>query len=69
MNNIEVEENLNKINTDFLLKKKDFIVNLNLYLNTVNHKCITNSCKRRHELIIGDFLESFNNLQNFKNNI
>ena len=67
--NENFNENFNKINTDFLLKKKDFIINYNLYLNTINHKCVTNSCKRRHEIIIGDFLKSFNTLQNFKNKI
>ncbi len=64
MNNIEFKEN---INTEYLLKKNNFITNLNMYMNIMDQKCFTQSCKRRHEMIYGNFIKSFNNLQNFKN--
>jgi hypothetical protein len=53
----------------FLNKKKILIKNYELYLNTINHKCITNSCKRRHEEIYGNFIKSINDLEIFKVNV
>ena len=53
----------------FLNKKKVLINNYERYLNTINHKCITNSCKRRHEEIYGNFINSINDLEYFKVNI
>ena len=37
-----------------------------MYLNTINHKCITNSCKLRHEIVIGDLLKAIEKTENMK---
>jgi len=53
-------------NTNFIYLKKNFIENYNNYLNTIQHKCVTNSCKRRHEEILGNLKISIRDLEDFK---
>lgn len=65
--NLSLDYNFN-IDLLFLNKKKILINNYQYYLNTINHKCITNSCKRRHEEIYGNFINSINDLEKFKIN-
>tara|TARA_B100000900_G_C19943564_1_gene458679 strand:+ start:51 stop:269 length:219 start_codon:yes stop_codon:yes gene_type:complete len=65
---MEQVESLQNINKDFLFIKKKLIESYNKYLNTIEHKCITNSCKRRHEEILGDLKTSLKELEDFKRN-
>ena len=48
-------ESLQNTNKEFLFIKKKLLENYDKYMNTIEHKCITNSCRRRHEEILGDF--------------
>ena len=66
--NLSLEYN-SSVNREFLNKKKIIINNFKVYLNTLNHKCITTSCKRRHEEIYGNFMNSINDLEKFKVNV
>tara|TARA_Y100001970_G_scaffold293320_1_gene439333 strand:+ start:1988 stop:2242 length:255 start_codon:yes stop_codon:yes gene_type:complete len=68
LHNLSLEYN-SSVNIEFLNKKKVLINNYERYLNTINHKCITNSCKRRHEEIYGNFINSINDLEYFKVNV
>lgn len=68
LRNLPLEYN-SSVNREFLNKQKILINNFKVYLNTLNHKCITTSCKRRHEEIYGNFINSINDLEYFKVNL
>lgn len=61
-------ESLQNTNKEFLFIKKKLLENYDKYMNTIEHKCITNSCRRRHEEILGDFKISLKELEDFKRN-
>jgi hypothetical protein len=53
-------------NKDFLFIKKKLVESYDRYMNTIEHKCITNSCRRRHEEILGNLKSSLKELEDFK---
>jgi hypothetical protein len=61
-------ESIQHINKEFLFIKKKLLENYDKYINTIEHKCITNSCRRRHEEILGNFKISLKELEDFKRN-
>jgi hypothetical protein len=61
-------ESIQNTNKEFLFIKKQFLENYSKYINTIEHKCLTNSCRRRHEEILGNFKSSIKELEDFKRN-
>tara|TARA_B110000211_G_scaffold226674_1_gene280546 strand:- start:3915 stop:4154 length:240 start_codon:yes stop_codon:yes gene_type:complete len=64
------ENLINKKSSNILNKnipnETELIIKFKMYLNTINHKCITNSCKLRHEIVIGDLLKAIEKTENMK---